>query len=218
LLNIFRQNKIFILLHALFFCIALSVIFYTDKLRLHLFFNGFVNFPFDSFFEYITYIGDGAFILLFVLLILFFNLQKALTILLCYGASTGFTQGIKYYFFGDINRPSLTFEMIHTPLKFVDGVDLHIHHSFPSGHSTAAFSLFFCLSFFSKNNTLKVAYFISALLVAFSRVYLSQHFFEDITAGSFIGVVFSFLGCFILHETKLAKSFSKLNKPIYKLF
>jgi membrane-associated phospholipid phosphatase len=202
----------------LFFCIAVSVIVCTDKLQLHLFFNRFVNSPLDSFFEYITYIGDGVFILLFVLLVLFINVQKALTILLCYGLSTGFTQGIKYYFFGDINRPSLTFEMVHTSLKFVDGVDLHIHHSFPSGHSTAAFSLFFCLSFFSKNNIFKVVCFISAMLVAFSRVYLSQHFFEDITVGSFIGVMFSFLVCSLLFETKIANSMNKLRKPIYKLF
>jgi membrane-associated phospholipid phosphatase len=202
----------------LFFCIAVSVIICTDKLQLHLFFNGFVISPLNSFFKYITYLGDGAFILSLSFLILFINIQKSLTILLCYGASTGFTQGIKYAFFGDADRPSLTFEILHIPLKLVNGVDLNIHHSFPSGHTTAAFSLFFCLSFFSKTNLLKIICFISALLVAFSRVYLSQHFFEDITVGSFIGVVFSFLVCSILYQTKLTLSYNKLQKPIQKLF
>ncbi len=216
--NVFRQNKIFILLHALFFCTAVSIIFCTDKLHLHLFFNDFVNSPFDSFFKYITYIGDGAFILILVLIILFFNIQKALTILLCYGISTGFTQGIKYFFFSDADRPSLTFEILHIPLKLVNGVDVNIHHSFPSGHTTAAFSLFFCLSFFSKNNYVKMICFISALLVAFSRVYLSEHFFEDITAGSFIGVAFSFLVCVVLYQTKIVQHMNKLQKPIYQLF
>jgi membrane-associated phospholipid phosphatase len=202
----------------LFLCFAFPIIFFTDKLHLHLYFNDFVNSPFDSFFKYITFIGDGVFIIGFVLIMLLFNVQKSLVILLCYGASTGFTQGIKYYFFGHMNRPQLTFEMIHTPIKIVDGVELYLHHSFPSGHATAAFSLFFCLSFFYKKNSIKIACFIAALLVAFSRVYLSQHFFEDITVGSIVGIVFSFLVCMLLYETKIVQSMNKLQKPIYKLF
>ena len=199
-------------------CIALPTIFFTDKLHLHLFFNDFANSPFDVFFKYVTFIGDGAFVLLFIFIVLFFNVQKALIILLSYGASTGFTQGIKYYFFGNSNRPSIIFETLHVPIKVVDGVELYLHHSFPSGHTTAAFSLFFCLSIFSKNNAVQVACFISALLVSFSRVYLSQHFFEDITVGSIIGVLFSFFVCFLLYETKIVYKMNKLNKPIYKLF
>ena len=216
--SVFIQNRIFILLHALFFCTALFIIFFTDKLQLHLFFNGLVTPSLNNFFKYITYIGEGIFILSLVFLMLFINVQKVLTILLCYGASTGVTQSIKYFFFADADRPSLTFQILHIPLNLVDGVDVNIHHSFPSGHTTAAFSLFFCLSFFSKNNYIKAAFFLSALLVAFSRVYLSEHFFEDITVGSFIGVVFSFLVCVVLYQTKLASNYNKLQKPIQKLF
>jgi membrane-associated phospholipid phosphatase len=200
-------------------CVALPTIFCSDKLELHLFFNNFLVTPsLNFFFKYITYIGDGAFILLLTFIILFYNVQKSLTILTCYLASAGFTQGIKYMFFSDEDRPSLVFEIKHIPLKLVEGVDLNIHHSFPSGHTTAAFSLFFCLSFFSKNNIFKLTYFLFALLVAFSRVYLSQHFFEDITVGSFIGVLFSFLMCYTLFETKITSTFNKLQKPIWKLF
>ena len=122
--NIFTQNKTFILLHASFFCIALFVIFYTDKLQLHLFFNGFVTSSLNSFFKYITYIGDGVFVLSLVFLMLFYNVQKSLTVLLCYAVSTGVTQGIKYLFFADADRPSLTFQILHIPLNLVDGVDV----------------------------------------------------------------------------------------------
>ena len=217
--SVFSQNKTFILLHLLFMCVALPTIFFSDKLELHLFFNNlFVTQFLNTFFKYITYVGDGAFILALAFVLLFFNMQKSLTILLCYLASAGFTQGIKYVFFADADRPSLVFEIKHIPLKLVEGVDLNIHHSFPSGHTTAAFSLFFCLSFFSKNNILQGLCFLSALLVAFSRVYLSQHFFEDITAGSFIGVIFSWLMCYILFETKIKSSLNKLQKPIWQLF
>ena len=189
--SIFNQNKIFTLLHALFFCIAIFVIFNTDQIDLHLFFNGFVTPLFNRFFEYTTYIGDGVFIIPFIILMLFFNVQKSITLLLAYLISAGITQGIKMTFFKDYDRPFLVFNHAGVPLNVIEGVNLNIHHSFPSGHTTAAFSMFFCLSFFSKNNLTQILCFIAALLVAFSRVYLSQHFFEDITVGSFIGVLFS---------------------------
>jgi membrane-associated phospholipid phosphatase len=205
-------------MYSLVFCIAIAIIFCTDKLQLHLFFNGLTGSPFDGFFKYATFIGDGVFIISFSLLLLLFNMQKAITVLLAYLASAGVTQGIKYGFFGDTDRPQLIFEQNHIPLKVVDGVNLYIHHSFPSGHATAAFSLFFCLSFFSKNNTVKVACFLAALTVAFSRVYLSQHFFEDITVGSFFGVLFSWLMCALLERAKTLGNFNKLDKPIWKLF
>jgi membrane-associated phospholipid phosphatase len=35
-------------------------------------------------------------------------------------------------------------------------------------------------------------FFLIAVVVAYSRVYLSQHFMMDITAGSVTGVVFTF--------------------------
>jgi len=205
-------------LYALLFCTASTIIFSTDKLQLHLFFNDLVGSPFDGFFKYVTFIGDGVFIISLTLLLLLYNMQKAITILLCYLASAGVTQGIKYAFFGDADRPTLVFVHNNLTLKVVEGVDLNIHHSFPSGHATAAFSLFFCLSFFSKNNGVKILCFLSAITVAFSRVYLSQHFFEDITVGSFFGVLFSIIMCALLYQTKISPKFNKLDKPIWKLF
>ncbi len=216
--SVFNQNKIFILLHVLCFCVAVIVIFNSDKLNLHLFFNGFVTPLFDCFFEYTTYVGDGIFIIPFIFLMLFFNMQKSITLLLAYLISAGVTQGIKMGFFRDYDRPFLVFRNNHIPLKVIEGVNLNIHHSFPSGHTTAAFSMFFCLSFFSKNKLTQVLCFIAALLVAFSRVYLSQHFFEDITVGSFVGVLFSWLVCAILYYTKISQKYNALNKPIWQLF
>ena len=216
--SIFNQNKIFILLHAVCFCVAIIVIFNTDQIDLHLFFNGLVTPLFNRFFEYATYVGDGIVIIPFIILMLFFNVQKSLTLLFAYLISAGVTQGIKMTFFKEYDRPFLVFRNEGIPLNVIDGVDLNIHHSFPSGHTTAAFSIFFCLSFFSKNKFTQVVCFIAALLVAFSRVYLSQHFFEDITVGSFIGVLFSWIVCAVLYQTKISQKFNTLQKPIWKLF
>lgn len=98
--------------------------------------------------------------------------------------------------FDDVVRPSLSIgtDIVHV----VEGVEMNHYLSFPSGHSTAAFTLFFSLALINLNKKLGVLYFVLAFIAAYSRIYLSQHFPEDILAGSLIGVsttllVFAFL-------------------------
>lgn len=215
-----KKNSSFLLPYALIFCAACFVIAYTDKVQLHLYFNSTLTPAFNTFFKYYTFLGDGIFIITIALLLLIFNVRKGLTVLLSYGLSAGFTQAIKYAFFGDVDRPSLYFQKIHVPLAHVPDLieEQHIHNSFPSGHATAAFALFFCLSFMSDKTVLKILFLLMALAVAFSRVYLSQHFFEDITAGSFIAVCFSSLVCWFFYFSGRAQQFHKLDKPLYRLF
>ncbi len=199
---------------------AVPVILISDKIQLHQFFNKAVTPAFNLFFEYVTYLGDGIFVMGVGLILLFVNVRKSLTVLLAYGLSAGFTQAIKYAFFGNIDRPQLVFQQQHLPLKLVANLteEQHIHHSFPSGHATAAFAMFFCLGFFAEKSSSKVIFFLMALTVAFSRVYLSQHFFEDITAGSFIAIFFSSLVCGFFYFSLASKKLERLDKPIYKLF
>lgn len=214
------KNKLFLVPYALIFCVACFIIAGTDKIQLHIFFNSLLHPVLNFLFRYITYLGDGVFVLSLSVILLIFNFRMGLTTLLAYGLSAGFTQGIKYAFFNDEDRPYLIFQQLHLPLNLVEGLieDQHIHRSFPSGHATAAFALFFCLSFLSEKVSSKIFFFFMALLVAFSRVYLSQHFFEDITAGSVIAVFFSCLVCWFFYFSKVAPKFEKLDKPIYRLF
>jgi membrane-associated phospholipid phosphatase len=218
--NTLKQNKNFLVLYALFFCIALPLILLTDKIELHQFFNKAVTPAFNLFFEYVTYMGDGIFVMGIGLILLFISVKRSLTVLSAYALSAGFTQAIKYAFFGDMDRPELVFWQQHLPINLIRGMaeEQHIHHSFPSGHATAAFALFFCLGFLAEKKINEVIFFLLALTVAFSRVYLSQHFFEDITAGSFIAVFFSSLVCGFFYFSSVSPKFTKLDVPVYKLF
>lgn len=92
----------------------------------------------------------------------------------------------------DYDRPGLYFQKIGISLPQISGMRMHNHHSFPSGHSaTAFFAWYIWFNLMFPNNSVKNLWIIPAILVAFSRVYLGQHFFQDIWAGAFIGYVFA---------------------------
>jgi len=71
----------------------------------------------------------------------------------------------------------------------VEGVTYRFSHSFPSGHTGDVFSVCFALTLLSARPKVGFFLFIPAILVGYSRVFLSQHFLEDILAGSFIAIV-----------------------------
>lgn len=84
------------------------------------------------------------------------------------------------------------------PLKFFQEAEwIHIlpdwprlmENSFPSGHTTGAFCFFTFLSFVlpAKYRVVGLVFFLCALLVAYSRIYLAVHFFADVYVGSIIG-------------------------------
>ena len=79
-------------------------------------------------------------------------------------------------------------------LTLVEGVKMNEWHSFPSGHTTTFFVLFFTLSIIicTKNikgkNILALICFLCASFGAYTRIYLSQHFALDVFAGILIAV------------------------------
>lgn len=159
-----------------------------SKSDIHLWLNQYHNSFCDVFFSYITNLGDGVFLPLFLLIMLLVRFRETLLMLAVFLLSGLFVQILKRFVFDDVDRPSRYFEG-KAFLYFVPGLEQHCCNSFPSGHSATAFSVFLVFAMVAKSNVLKFAFFILACLVAFSRVYLSQHFLIDIVAGSFIGVI-----------------------------
>ena len=84
-------------------------------------------------------------------------------------------------------------------LPLVEGVKMNLWLSFPSGHTTTFFVLFFSLSIIlcaeniKGKNILSIICFLCASFGAYTRIYLSQHFALDILAGILIAILSTLL-------------------------
>jgi membrane-associated phospholipid phosphatase len=184
--GIFQQNKSFLLPYLILLFTALPFLLLIPKDSLHLWMNSLHTNWGDFFFKKITFLGDGLFVLVACILMLFFSLRYSLFLLSAYISTGVVVQLLKHLAFNDIVRPVKYFQN-KSVLYLVDGVHIYYRQSFPSGHATSAFALFLCLAMITKKKWIKLVCLLMACLVAYSRVYLSQHFFIDIYAGSVIG-------------------------------
>jgi membrane-associated phospholipid phosphatase len=153
----------------------------------------------DFFFKYYTHIGTGG-VAVAVVLVILLVLRKwryAISLALSFASASVVTQVLKHLF--DAQRPFQLFnaaresvpeeQKSYFSLWLVEGVDLKTSPSFPSGHATTAFVLFLSLAFISRNPWVQVPCLVFATLVAYSRIYLTQHFAADVLVGSLVGVV-----------------------------
>jgi membrane-associated phospholipid phosphatase len=205
---ILRSNLSFLFPYLIFLFSGAVLIIANSKADTHLEFNSYHNSFFDVFFLYVTNLGDGVTAVLVVIISLVVKFRYALIVGLANIISASITQTLKHTIFSGVVRPKKFFEGIHD-LYFVPGMENYLYNSFPSGHSTCAFSLYFSLALIVESKTYKLILFIVAFLVGYSRIYLSQHFLQDVYAGSIIGVGISLLVFYFIqksHKNWLEKS------------
>ena len=159
----------------------------------------------DQIFINTTYLGDGIFIIALAIIFFFYKIKYlSLMILSSYLLSGIIAQILKYFIVEA--RPAFYLEKMNYAY-FIDDVTLHNYHSFPSGHTASIFALASVLAFFIRNKNYSIIFLIVAALVGYSRIYLGQHFMDDVFAGSVIGV-FSSIICWMF----LANFFKKILK------
>lgn len=192
MLKLIRENRFFIVPYIAALSVSTFFILSFTKSEIHIFLNQYHH-PFaDFFFKYLTDVGDGIVVALFLVLLLFIRYRYFLIMAASVFLTTSLVQGLKRIAFPHAFRPFNYFSETYQ-LYFVPGVELHHSNTFPSGHSASAFLVFFMAALIVKNDALKLLFFIIALLIAFSRVYLSQHFLVDIYTGSIISTVFTII-------------------------
>ncbi len=192
-----KKLEYFLIPYYLFFLVILATIVQYPKAELHLLMNS-NHTPFaDWFFKIWTEFGGNIIPFVFVFLLLFYRFSyalyflsaKLLGVVIFYGAKLLFAELRPLYYFKE-HFPDIK-------LQTVEGIRMLNDYSFPSGHTTTAFALFFGLALIVNKKWLNVLFFITAALVGYSRVYLSQHFAIDILVGSAIGI-FSAWVCYPL--------------------
>ena len=172
-------------------------------------------FIFDNFFYCVTYLGDGFFAaLILIFILLFISVRKSLVITGILLSVSALTQILKLFVFPSSSRPIVFFKDV-IQLHFVDGLEIHTSNSFPSGHTTQAFCMFFLFSFFIKNKNWNYVFFLIAALAAISRVYLLQHFLRDIYVGAIIGTLGSVLFLYLSNKYALLSN-PALDLPLIK--
>jgi membrane-associated phospholipid phosphatase len=214
--EILQQTRIFLVLFACYLLIPGFILLMTAKGQFEIWLNSFHTTYFDNFFYWVTYFGDGFFAaFLLIGLILFFSIRKGLIITGILLAVSVVTQVLKLFVFPTMDRPSVYLKDV-LELHFVKGLEIHTSNSFPSGHTTQAFCLFFLFSYYYANRSMNYLFFLLAVLAGISRVYLLQHFLIDIYAGAVIGSLGSLILLFYVNKYNLLSS-PALNKPLISI-
>lgn len=212
--KLFIDLKYYFIVCLLFIGMSFFGVLTYGKLNFHLIVNQYNSYFQDIFYKYFTNVGDGLFAVLILLILLFLVKIRVFFIGLFSFLLSGLVcQLMKKIFFVNQLRPTKFFSS--EQLHFVEGVVLRTNNSFPSGHSTTAFAIFLLLAYVFKNKHYQIIFAVIACLTAYSRVYLSQHFFSDVAAGGLIGIG-SFLISYSVFISIRIKWLDKNFKTLFK--
>lgn len=199
---IWKENKAVWLVFALIWISFFIWVMTFGKQDSFLLINLF-HFPIlDTLIPYSTYLGDGFFAIFVVLLLGFKNYRSTFIVLTSFLVSGALAQFFKGVVFPDMLRPIAYFEQFGLDIHTIDGITMRRMYSFPSGHTTSAFALFFSLIILIKNKGLHFLFLGMAILAAYSRIYLGQHFPEDVLAGSVLGTTVAIFTYFFWQKPK----------------
>ena len=196
MLKLLRNNSIFLGL-SLVFILALGLaLLYIPKGDLHLLLCDRHTFSRDIFYRYYTHVAEWFPYVLCVFLLLFSRIGDGVLASAGLALSALTTQLFKHII--NAPRPVNWFSQ-HFPdlqLPLVADVKMNMWYSFPSGHTTSFFALFFALSIILTQRMnkplggiIQVLCFLFAFVGGYSRIYLSQHFAADVLGGTVVGIL-----------------------------
>ena len=183
------RSSLFLMVHLIFLIVLSYLLISFEKTELQLI----ANRNYSTFFDFVFYILTHSVefwgcVLIYLCVAFYKSYKYAIIGLLTYASSGLVTQLLKRNVFSEYKRPTANIENLRLIPDYFD-YEQASSFSFPSGHTTVAFGLFLFLTLIVKNKKWGILFGILACAVAYSRVYLSQHYFIDIYAGSLIGTV-----------------------------
>jgi membrane-associated phospholipid phosphatase len=161
--------------------------FFQEKADFLIWMQEFRNPVADYYFFYVTRLGEYHAFVFFGLLLWIFSWRKMITVPIL-GLTTMLVSYVSKEIFQH-ERPSLYLERTgwDGPLSVMGYQVLSGFHSFPSGHSMAAWALFTLMAVHIRKVWFSILCIILATSVSLSRIYLMAHFLQDVVAGAMIG-------------------------------
>ena len=197
--------KAFLGIFILFEVVGCFFVGSTERLNQLLLINGANNAFVDIVFQGLTSIAEVVLPILLLVYLIRFQKAYALPYVYSYALSTGLIQILKHFVFSEALRPLAYFASSGVKWHLVEGLPIHSYNSMPSGHTGAAFFMFFWVAVLLRRRHWGLFAGLIAVGVAYSRVYLFQHFPVDTLVGAAIGVSSSAL----FYSIHYAKSSSK---------
>lgn len=148
----------------------------------------------------ITDLGSLIFSGLMPLILIVINIGRSRQLGIELLAALSFSQ-----VFVQLLKRTLSRERPYNILENINTFDIVLKdYSFPSGHTTASFSIATILTYYLP--PLMLVFFAIALLVGISRIYLAVHYPSDVIVGLILGVTSSIIthSYFINHMFKSA--------------
>ena len=170
--------------------------------------NGNYNKELDQFFRYVTVLGDGLIYVPLVVYCILFNRKFLLPVIFAIIICTFLTHFLKRVVFPNDMRP-VSLEIERVIIHKVQGVPMNRRHSFPSGHTSTAFTLALLLVHTMRKPVWSFVLPLIALMVGYSRVYLAQHFVSDVLAGMGIGLFTATLSLWLYEQALRKKKFAQ---------
>lgn len=192
-------------------CSLLYMIFFGQQALIH-------EHPFwlNIFFINYTFMGDAIFVICLAAIIIFYfkKRKEGMTILTAFVFTELLVQLIKNLL--NISNSGLFFEDGQT-LFHPGFINASTYYSFPSGHTAIAFSLITVLILILKNKTWQLPLLAAAVLLAYSRIYLAQHFIQDVLIGAVLGTSAGVMAVHITYNWKsIAYKFRSMHKINHK--
>ena len=212
-----KKNRYFFILYLLFLIVGAYILIHFNKGEFELLINQNYTCPFfDFLFRFTTEFGNGLFFVIVIVVCAFIKFRYTLLTAASFILSGLLTQLFKHVLFPNEERPVAFFKNQYE-LHIVPGIDIHYQNSFVSGHSASAFACFAMIAFMGRNKHRGPLLCLIAILTAFSRVYLLQHFFVDVYVGSLVGLLTTMIVFYFIENHPTLQSKSWMNKSLLTL-
>jgi membrane-associated phospholipid phosphatase len=156
--------------------------------------------------------GEGIFETIIILFLFFIKRYYGIVAGITLIVTTIVSQTLKRLVFAETLRPKMFFEGFKD-LYYIEGLEIHSHFSFPSGHTSGAFTVFLVLALITRNSWSGILFFVLAFLTGMSRIYLMQHFFIDTYFGALIAMVLTLILFYLFENSNLSKR-EDLQRPV----